>query len=32
LLNGRNVLDRDVDVLDLRRRVGMIFQKPSPPR
>ena len=30
LLDGKNVLDPDVDLLDLRRRVGMIFQKPTP--
>jgi phosphate transport system ATP-binding protein len=30
LLDGRNLLARDVDVLDLRRKIGMIFQKPSP--
>src|SRR5262245_58524665 len=30
LLGGQNLLDRSVDLLDLRRRVGMVFQKPSP--
>jgi len=30
LMGGRNLLSRDVDVIDLRRRIGMIFQKPSP--
>ena len=30
LLDGKNVLDPDVDLLDLRRRVGMIYQKPTP--
>ena len=30
LLDGVNILDKKVDVLDLRRRVGMIFQKPTP--
>lgn len=30
LLDGKNVLDADVDLLELRRRVGMIFQKPTP--
>ena len=25
-----NVLDRQTDVVDLRRRVGMVFQKPNP--
>ncbi len=28
--SGVNVLSSQVDVLDLRRRIGMIFQKPSP--
>ena len=30
LLDGRDVLSPATDVMDLRRRVGMIFQKPSP--
>jgi phosphate transport system ATP-binding protein len=30
LLDGENVLDPKVDVIELRRRVGMIFQKPTP--
>jgi phosphate transport system ATP-binding protein len=30
LMGGRNLLSKDVDVIDLRRKVGMIFQKPSP--
>lgn len=30
LLDGQNILAPDVDLLDLRRRVGMIFQKPTP--
>ncbi len=30
LLDGHNILGSDVDVLELRRRVGMIFQKPTP--
>ncbi len=30
LLDGKNILDPDVDLLKLRRRVGMIFQKPTP--
>ena len=29
-IDGKNILDRDVDVLELRRKVGMIFQKPTP--
>lgn len=30
LLDGVNILDKSVDVLELRRKVGMIFQKPTP--
>ncbi len=30
LIDGVNVLDRNIDVLELRRKVGMIFQKPTP--
>ncbi len=30
LLDGKNIFDRDVDVASLRRRVGMVFQKPNP--
>jgi phosphate transport system ATP-binding protein len=30
LLEGKNINDRDVDVAQLRRRVGMVFQKPNP--
>ena len=30
MLDGENILASGTDVLDLRRRVGMIFQKPSP--
>jgi phosphate transport system ATP-binding protein len=29
-LHGKNIFDRDVDVAILRRRVGMVFQKPNP--
>ncbi|GAB6059251.1 phosphate ABC transporter ATP-binding protein PstB [Desulfonatronum parangueonense] len=29
-LDGRNIYDRGVDVTELRRRVGMVFQKPNP--
>ena len=28
--NGRNIFDKDVDVNELRRDVGMVFQKPNP--
>ena len=30
LMDGVNILGSGVDLLDLRRRIGMIFQKPSP--
>jgi phosphate transport system ATP-binding protein len=30
LLDGRNVLDRKFPLSQLRRRVGMVFQKPTP--
>jgi len=30
LLDGADVYDRDVDVVQLRARVGMVFQKPNP--
>ncbi len=30
ILDGKNVLDDDVDLIDLRTRVGMVFQKPTP--
>ncbi len=30
LLDGENILDNSVDILELRRKVGMIFQKPTP--
>ncbi len=30
LLDDNNIFDRTVDVADLRRRVGMVFQKPNP--
>ncbi|WJW75067.1 phosphate ABC transporter ATP-binding protein PstB [Thiohalobacter sp. IOR34] len=29
-LDGENIFDKRVDVADLRRRVGMVFQKPNP--
>ncbi len=29
-LHGKNIFDKDVDVAMLRRRVGMVFQKPNP--
>jgi phosphate transport system ATP-binding protein len=30
LLDGKNILAPDYDVMELRRKVGMIFQKPTP--
>src|SRR5215211_1657277 len=30
LLNGKNIYDGDMDVVMLRQRVGMVFQKPNP--
>lgn len=30
LLDGQNIFDKQVNVADLRRRVGMVFQKPNP--
>jgi phosphate transport system ATP-binding protein len=29
-LDGENVTDQDVSVVELRRRVGMVFQRPNP--
>jgi phosphate transport system ATP-binding protein len=30
LLNGENIIGPGVDVVDVRRRVGMVFQRPNP--
>ena len=30
LMDGRDIYDRKVNVAQLRRRVGMVFQKPNP--
>lgn len=30
MLDGEDIYDRSVDVAELRRRVGMVFQKPNP--
>jgi phosphate transport system ATP-binding protein len=30
LLDGENILARGIDLAELRRRVGMVFQKPTP--
>jgi len=29
-LDGQNILDPGIDVVDIRRRVGMVFQRPNP--
>ncbi|HAD49277.1 MAG: phosphate ABC transporter ATP-binding protein [Idiomarina sp.] len=29
-LHGKNIYDKDVDVAALRRRIGMVFQRPNP--
>ncbi len=30
LFHGRNIYERDVDPVDIRRRIGMVFQRPNP--
>ena len=30
LLDGKNIYDADMDVVELRHRVGMVFQRPNP--
>lgn len=30
ILDGKNIYDQDVDVVELRQRVGMVFQRPNP--
>jgi phosphate transport system ATP-binding protein len=30
LLDGKNIYDRKVDVVELRQRIGMVFQRPNP--
>lgn len=30
LFHGRNIYDPDVDPVEVRRRIGMVFQKPNP--
>ena len=30
LFHGKNIYDHDVDPVEIRRRVGMVFQKPNP--
>lgn len=30
ILNNQNILDPDIDVIELRRKVGMVFSRPAP--
>ena len=30
LFQGQNIYDSDVDPVEVRRRIGMVFQKPNP--
>jgi phosphate transport system ATP-binding protein len=30
IFNGKNIYDPDVDAVEVRRRIGMVFQKPNP--
>ncbi len=30
LIDGKNIYDPDVDIIELRKKVGMVFQKPNP--
>ena len=30
LVDGRDIYERDIDPVDIRRRIGMVFQKPNP--
>jgi phosphate transport system ATP-binding protein len=30
LLDGVNILDKKIDVVELRKKIGMVFQKPNP--
>jgi phosphate transport system ATP-binding protein len=30
LYEGTNIYDKDVDVVEIRKRIGMVFQKPNP--
>lgn len=30
ILEGKNIYDKKVDVVDVRKRIGMVFQKPNP--
>jgi len=30
IVDGKNILDKDIDTIELRAKVGMVFQKPTP--
>lgn len=30
IFNGKNIYSKDCDVIELRRKIGMVFQKPNP--
>ncbi len=30
LIDGKNIYDPDIDLMELRKKVGMVFQKPNP--
>jgi len=30
LYDGKNIYSKDIDVIDIRRQIGMVFQKPNP--
>jgi phosphate transport system ATP-binding protein len=30
LVDGKDIYEKDIDSVDIRRRIGMVFQKPSP--
>jgi phosphate transport system ATP-binding protein len=30
LFQGRNILEKDIDLIELRTKIGMVFQKPTP--
>jgi phosphate transport system ATP-binding protein len=30
ILNGKNILSQEVDLIELRSKIGMVFQKPTP--
>jgi len=30
LVDGKSIYENDVDPVEIRRRIGMVFQKPNP--